>query len=98
MKRTILLLGTAALLSSAPLMASDVKRGEELHTNNCMSCHARMTGGNGETLYTRSNRRVNSMAQLEAQVRRCESNLELKWFDEDIEAVVKYLNQNYYHF
>jgi len=98
MKRTVLLLGITALIASAPLMASDIKRGEELHSNNCMSCHARMTGGNGETLYTRSNRRVNSMEQLEAQVRRCESNLELKWFDEDIEAVVHYLNQNYYRF
>ena len=89
-----LLLASLAL----PAMAADLKRGEELHSNNCMACHARMTGGEGETLYTRSSRKVKSLAQLEAQVRRCEANLELKWFDEDIENVVHFLNTNYYKF
>ena len=98
MKHITILLGLLSLVGSAPLLAADVKRGEALHNANCVSCHARMTGGNGETLYTRSDRRVNSLAGLEAQVRRCESNLELKWFDEDIEDVVTYLNENYYHF
>lgn len=77
---------------------ADPRRGEELHRANCVACHVNMTGGDGSVLYTRHNRRVQSLSGLEAQVRRCESNLELKWFDEDIEAVVGYLNDKYYHF
>ena len=87
------LLGLAGLAH-----ADEPSRGKELHQANCVSCHVNMTGGDGSVLYTRNNRRVQSLTGLEAQVRRCESNLELKWFDDDIEAVTKYLNATYYHF
>jgi len=88
----------ALLTSMAPAMAADFEHGKQLHQDNCMACHARMTGGDGEVLYTRPDRRVSSLAGLEAQVRRCESNLQLKWFDEDIADVVHFLNQTYYRF
>lgn len=93
---------TASLLTlfSQSALAEDVSiaHGKELHDQSCTSCHVRMQGGDGSTLYTRSNRRVNSLNALDAQVRRCESNLELKWFDEDIMSVSKYLNSEYYKF
>jgi hypothetical protein len=31
-------------------------------------------------------------------VRLCDANLNLQWMDDDIEAVSKYLNLNFYHF
>lgn len=92
-----LLAALALCLISAPALA-DAGHGRELHQQHCVGCHINMTGGDGSVLYTRSDRRVRSLAGLQAQVRRCEANLELKWFDEDIEDVVEYLNQAYYRF
>lgn len=89
--------GTVLLLASA-VVHSDVRRGESLHTNNCVSCHTSMVGGDGSGLYTRADRRVNSREQLVSQVRRCESTLGLRWFDDDVMSVVEYLNENYYKF
>ena len=43
-------------------------------------------------------RKVNGLASLEAQVRRCEHNLGLKWFDDDITDMAAYLNTHYYKF
>jgi mono/diheme cytochrome c family protein len=86
------------LAATAQADEASLAHGKELHQQYCISCHANMTGGDGSALYTRSNRRVNSLEALNAQVRRCESNLELKWFDEDINSVVEYLNTTYYKF
>ncbi|ACL72166.1 conserved hypothetical protein [Thioalkalivibrio sulfidiphilus HL-EbGr7] len=86
-----------ALLFGASAQA-DVNRGQQLHATNCVSCHTSMVGGNGTALYTRANRLVGSRDQLIAQVRRCESTLGLRWFDEDVMAVVEYLNSNFYRF
>ena len=78
--------------------ASNIENGEKLHTADCKACHVGMSGGEGTLLYTRKNRRVNSLPDLENQVRRCESNLQLKWFEDDIFDVVHYLNSRYYKF
>lgn len=86
-----------ALAMTSPLMAADMD-GEALHSKNCVACHTNMTGGDGSALYTRDNRRVTSFKKLEAQVRLCESNLGLTWFDDEVLAVVDHLNKNYYHF
>jgi mono/diheme cytochrome c family protein len=87
----------AALLLGGPV-AADVKRGETLHANHCVSCHASMVGGNGSNLYTRADRKVNSRDQLVSQVNRCETTLGLGWFEEDVRAVVEYLDKEYYKF
>jgi cytochrome c2 len=98
-KSVLFTASTIVLLSQAAFAEEvSVAHGEELHQQSCTSCHIRMEGGDGSSLYTRSNRRVSSLSSLEAQVRRCESNLELKWFDEDIMSVSKYLNKEYYKF
>jgi hypothetical protein len=41
---------------------------------------------------------VESLDGLERQVRRCETTIGLRWFDEDIQDVVGYLNRHYYRF
>jgi len=86
------------VLFASASIAANAEDGKQLHDKHCKACHVGMTGGDGSLLYTRNNRRVNAMEKLENQVRRCESNLELKWFDEDVNDVVEYLNVNYYHF
>jgi len=64
---------------------------QALYEQNCVKCH-------DADVYTRSDRKVTSYAGLERQVRRCETALGLRWFDEDIAAMTSYLNQKYYRF
>lgn len=76
----------------------DKPDGSALHNDNCTACHIRMTDGDGSLLYTRKDHRVTSFTSLEAQVRRCENNIGLTWFDDQIFAVRDYLNETYYKF
>lgn len=85
---------TLAILGTGPVSAvaaADVNTGQELHAANCTSCH-------DSGVYTRQNRRVNSLAALRQQVQRCERAQGLRWFDDQLESVVQYLNQTYYRF
>lgn len=80
------------LVSGATLAAGNPANGQNLFTNsNCNQCH-------GTDVYTRKDRKVNSIASLEAQVRRCDSNLNTNWFDDEIHDVTAYLNQQFYKF
>jgi hypothetical protein len=85
------LLALLLTLAAPSAFAADIENGADLHFTNCTGCH-------DESVYTRENRRVNSLERLGTQVRFCKDNLELTWFDEDVDDVVEYLNQNYYHF
>ncbi|HGG58977.1 MAG TPA: cytochrome c [Gammaproteobacteria bacterium] len=103
MKPTTKTLSTLVFASLFTLTAQagetpDAAHGKALHDKNCTGCHTNMTGGDGSALYTRSHRKVTSKARLEAQVRRCEGNLKLDWFDDDIHDVVEYLNKTWYKF
>lgn len=80
-----------ALLATTPAAAADAQAGKELHDQHCMQCH-------DSSVYTREDRRVNSLEALHKQVRRCDASLGLRWFDQDVENVVQYLNQTYYNF
>ena len=81
------------LLITASVQAADfdLKSGKALVDQNCYECHK-------NEVYTRSDRRVTSRKALSTQVQRCELALGLKWFDEDIENVAEYLNQQFYRF
>ncbi len=93
MKSTILAISliSLALFLTGTSHAADLNHGKELHDANCTSCH-------DTKIYTRPKRRVTSLDKLRAQVRRCDSSLGTKWFDEDIEDVVQYLRTEYYQF
>ena len=92
MKKSILILITTGLatLSSASF-AIDVNHGKSLQQENCMSCH-------DDGIYTREERRVTTLDALRQQVQRCETNLNLTWFPEDVDAVIEYLNTSFYKF
>jgi hypothetical protein len=64
---------------------------QALIEQNCVSCH-------GPEVYTRADRRIHSLPALGKQVRMCEQNLELRWFDDQIDAVTALLNEKYYKF
>jgi hypothetical protein len=79
----------AVLSAAQPLVADD--SAQALYDQNCVSCH-------GTEVYTREERKIDSLSSLESQVRRCETALELRWFDDEISAVTQLLNDRFYHF
>jgi len=93
----------ASLLSlnafaNALFAKADVKAGKALVDKNCISCHASSYGGDGSGIYTREYNKVKTSKGLVAQVRTCNTNLGLSWFEEDELNVAAYLNQTYYKF
>jgi mono/diheme cytochrome c family protein len=96
--RTALPLALLVLGSLVTLPAAAEVDAAALHGENCTSCHASLTGGDPNRIYTRENRRVTSLEGLEKQVRRCELSLGLQWFDDQVAAVTEYLNESYYQF
>lgn len=78
--------------------AADLKRGKQLLEENCIKCHADMVGGDGSKIYTRADRRIDSLAALKKQVHRCKTSLGVSWPEDQIADVVAYLNKTYYKF
>lgn len=91
MKTVSLIACAATLLTATGTALADADAGKALHDENCLKCH-------GPEIYTREDHRVKDLAGLKKQVSRCELSLGLKWFDEDIDNVVEYVNANFYKF
>ncbi|MCX7627643.1 MAG: cytochrome c [Methylophilaceae bacterium] len=101
MRNYLILLAAIAFTSSAqadPFAGGDPKAGKRLVEKYCVACHARSHGGDGSAIYTRPDRRVKSAQGLLSQIRICNTNLGLKWFEEEELHVARYLNDKYYHF
>lgn len=90
----------ALLCSSKLVLASpNLEHGKSIDEQKCYSCHAKKTGfGNGDMIYTRSDRKVNSLAKLKSMVERCNTELRLDLFPEDEADVAAYLNKQFYKF
>lgn len=82
---------TTALLVSVPALAEDMTEAEGLYNQNCTQCH-------GSDVYLRADRRIQSLDGLHSQVRMCEQNLGLTWFDDQVDAVAALLDKRYYKF
>ncbi len=89
MKRIILPLFGLLLFPSS--QAADIERGEQLHQERCTRCH-------GTGVYTRADRRIQSLEKLGAQVRFCKNQTGAIWFDDEVDDVIHYLNQTFYNF
>jgi len=64
---------------------------ETLLKNDCSSCH-------GDEMYTRPDRRVNNLMQLEKQLHRCNHAIGSQWDINTVTDVMNYLNKSYYKF
>lgn len=102
-------LGSILLATSvAPVIvhASDIEAGKELYHEveinqtingvsyenaNCETCHS-------SEVFTRENRLATNFKKLEAYVERCNTNLDVGWFPEDVSAVATYLDSEFYKF
>lgn len=99
-KTLVLLFSLAALNASANELfgKADVAAGKSLHDKHCISCHASSFGGDGSAIYTRDFAKVTDAKKLITQVRNCNTNLGLKWFEEEELNVAAHLNKIYYKF
>jgi len=91
------LLALASVAAHAdPFAAGDPRIGKQMVEKNCIACHATRYGGDGSTIYTREDRRVKDAKGLIAQIRVCNTNIGLKWFEDEELHVASYLNKTYY--
>ena len=92
-KRTLLISLFLVIGYSLPALAEAEEsiEAKSLVQEKCSNCH-------DSSIYTRKDRRVDSLSRLNTQVRMCDAQLGTSLFDEDITAIVNYLNDNYYHF
>lgn len=87
-----LLAGALLLLTAASAGAEDVENGKTLHDQACTGCH-------GTDVYSRQDRKIDSLAALEHQVQRCANQAaKVDWSAPQIDAVVNYLNKTFYGF
>jgi len=87
------------LFTLSAIAAPDLANGKNIDQQKCYGCHAKKTGfGNGDMIYTRSDSKVKSVANLKKMVGLCNSELRLDLFPEDEADVVAYLNQQFYKF
>ncbi len=93
-KNVLLTIVTTAglLMSGASFAEGNAGNGNKLYSGSqCNKCH-------GTEVFTRKDRKVKDLKGLEAQVRRCDSNLNTNWFDDEIHDVTAHLNKKFYKF
>lgn len=95
----VVLLVVAPALAQQPkvLARGDVAAGKQLAEKDCVSCHVRRFG-DAASIYTRTDRKVQTPEQLLAQVQFCNVDLKAGYFPEEEEHVAAYLNLTYYKF
>jgi len=77
---------------------ADLKLGEQLiRQHQCKECHVRRVGGDGSAIY-RPAGRINRPAALLSMVERCNTELNLQLFPDDVAAVAAVLQRDHYHF
>jgi hypothetical protein len=89
----------SALISAPVIAAPDLANGKAIDQQKCYACHAKKSGfGNGDMIYTRSDSKVKSLANLKKMVSLCNTELRLDLFPEDEADVTAFLNQQFYKF
>lgn len=89
----------SALICAPALATPDLANGKTIDQQKCYACHAKKTGfGNGDMIYTRSDGKVKSLADLKKMVSLCNTELRLDLFPEDEVDVTAFLNKQFYKF
>ncbi len=92
MKRaSALVVAIVLLVLGSQTTLADQPDGKALVEKDCQGCH-------DDRVYTRPNRIIHSLKDLENRVRFCETRNGKEWSEAQIEAVVQYLNRAYYRF
>jgi len=77
--------------TQAALLPGDAAKGKAIHDKQCVACH-------DNSVYTRANRRVQSPEALIGQVNGCERQIGAKLDRDQINDLVKYLDESFYKF
>jgi mono/diheme cytochrome c family protein len=80
----------APLLAQAPVQPAP-SGGALLYQTHCIGCHDKQ-------IHWRDDRLAKDWRSLAAQVRRWQTNTGLQWTEQEIDDVVRYLNQTIYKF
>lgn len=88
---SVLALGAVTGGAHAALLPGDAARGQQLHATRCLGCH-------DSRIYTRPDRKVKRIEGLIGQVRRCDRQLGTQLERDQLNDLVKYLNDTYYRF
>jgi|WetSurMetagenome_2_1015567.scaffolds.fasta_scaffold576433_2 mono/diheme cytochrome c family protein len=90
---TLLLLSLTLVASSAQaaLLPGDAAKGKAVYDKTCVACH-------DTSVYTRANRRIQSVEGLIGQVNGCVRQTGAKLDRDQINDVVKYLDESFYKF
>ncbi len=97
--RFLLAMILSALMCTPAFAAPDLANGKAIDQQKCYACHAKKSGfSNGDMIYTRSDSKVKSLANLKRMVSLCNTELRLDLFPEDEADVVAFLNKQFYKF
>ncbi len=70
---------------------ADVGHGKALEEQSCTKCH-------DNSVYSRPDRRIKSLAALQQRVNMCKKQAGAEWDKEETADVVEYLNTEFYRF
>lgn len=100
MKKYLCLALLAATAAHAePFAKGNAANGQKLIAKyECNDCHQGKMGGDGTSIYTRANRRVNSAADMIQQMEMCSGAIGKQLSEQEKQDLAAYLNQTYYHF
>jgi mono/diheme cytochrome c family protein len=87
----VFLVSTSPALADTALLPGDPSRGKTLHASNCVSCH-------DSKVYTRKDRRVQTLGGLIGQVEGCNTQLKKQLTKAQVDDLIAYLNETYYRF
>ncbi len=102
MRRFILTLtwlaATAVQAQPEIFKGADLALGAKLIAENkCVECHVKKVGGDGNAIY-RPQGRINTPGFLRGMVEQCNTELNLGFFPEEVNAVAAVLNRDFYKF
>ena len=87
-----IILGVSLLILLTPsAYAADSTDGKRLHDANCMGCHD--TG-----IYTRKDRLIKSLDALKERLGDCSHMAKKEFSASETQNIIKYLNDQFYHF
>ena len=94
------LLSIAVLLPIAvsALLPGDPQNGYPLHELKCRGCHVALFGSDGSKLYTRADRRVQTVEGLMGMVTFCNDQAGAGLNEFELDDIVAYLNESFYQF
>ncbi len=83
--------------SSGAMLLGDSANGKTIHDEKCLGCHSAQFKDPAQ-VYLRSPRRVNTIEGLMKQVPFCSKQTGANLNEQEIDDVIKYLNETYYKF